>query len=123
MIRAGIWSRKGEFLGIAEVPVRSGGEATEHHRFSASRDPGEEEAPFTVHSFPGGYRVRIRKWWDEETEILWLATLEEGEESYMGLFSEEEVREVLSYLAASLETPGGVGVSGDDSRASGPEQS
>ena len=123
VIRAGIWSRQGEFLSVAEVPVAGGREVTEHHRPSASRDPGEEEVPITAHRFPGGYRVRVRKWWGEETEMLWLAPVEEGEESYMGLFSEEEMREVISYLVASPETPGSVGVRENVPRPSGPEQS
>lgn len=77
---------------------------------------------FTAHRFPGGYRVRIREWWDGGEEMLWLAPVEEGEEGYMGLFSEEEVREVLPHLAAPLETPDGLGVATNAHRASEPEQ-
>lgn len=121
-VRVGVWSRNGEFLGIAEIPVGSGGEAPEHSRLSASCDPGEEGMTLTAHRFPGGYRVRIREWWDGGEEMLWLAPVEEGEESYMGLFSEEEVREVLPHLAAPLEAPGGLGLGTNVPQASEPEQ-
>ena len=122
MVRVGVWSRKGEFLGIAEIPAGSGGGAPEHSRISASCDPGEEGMTFTAHRFRGGYRVRVREWWGGGEEMLWLAPVEEGEEGYMGLFSEEEVREVFPHLAASLETPGGLGAGTNAPRASEPEQ-
>lgn len=121
-VRLGAWSRTGEFLGIAEVPARSGGETPEHRRLPVSGDSGEEETPFTVHRFPGGYRVRIREWWGDGTEMLWLAPLEEGEESFMGLFSEEEVRELLPHLTVFLGTPGGLEVGTSVARESEPEQ-
>lgn len=109
-IRLGAWSRTGEFLGVVEISARSGKETPEHRRLPASCDPNEGEKPFTVHRFPGGYRVRIRKWWGDGTEMLWLAPVEEGEEGYIGLFSEEEVHEMIPHLAAFLETPGGLEV-------------
>lgn len=121
-LRVGVWSRKGEFLGIAEIPAGWGGGAPEHPRFSAGRDPGEEGMAFTAHRFPGGYRVRIREWWAGGEEVQWLAPVEEGEEGYMGLFSEEEVREVLPHLGAPLETPGGLGAGTNAPRAPEPGQ-
>lgn len=97
-VKVGVWSRKGEFLGMAGIPAGNEGEAPVHSRLSASRDPGEGGTTFTAHRFPGGYRVR--EWWDGGEEMLWLAPVEEGEESYMGLFSEEELRAAFPHLAA-----------------------
>lgn len=121
-IRLGAWSRTGEFLGIVEVPARSSEATPEHSRLSASGDSGEEETSFTVHRFPGGYRVRIREWWGDGEEMLWLAPVEEGEESYMGLFSEEEVRELLPRFAVFMETRCGSEVGTSVARPSEPEQ-
>ncbi|QIN84587.1 hypothetical protein GBA63_19495 [Rubrobacter tropicus] len=107
-IRVGIWSRKGEFLGAAEIPSRGGEAASGYVRLSASPHSGVEGMSFIAHRFPGGYRVRMEERWEGGEETLWLAPVEEGEESYMGLFSEEELRAAFPHLAA--EHPGGTRV-------------
>ena len=121
-ISVGIWSRKGEFLGVPESPARSSEATLEHSRLPASGDSGEEGTPFTVHRFPGGYRVRVEERREGDEEALWLAPVEEGEESYMGLFSEEEVRELLPRFAVFMETRCGSEVGTSVARPSEPEQ-
>ncbi len=74
-----------------------------HARLSASPRSEGEGMTFTVHPFPGGYRVRVEGW--KGGEALWLAPVEEGEEGYMGLFSEAELGAAFPHLAA--EQPGG----------------
>lgn len=76
----------------------------DHARLSASPRSGGEGMTFTVHPFPGGYRVRVEERKGGE-EALWLAPVEEGEEGYMGLFSEAELGAAFPHLAA--EQPGG----------------
>lgn len=99
----GIWSRTGEFLGVAEIPGSSGAEgAPDGTHLSTSRTLGEEGRTFTAHRFSEGYRVRVEERWKGGEEVLWLAPVEEGEESYMGLFSEEELDEVFPHLAAAF---------------------
>lgn len=51
----------------------------------------------------------MEEWGNGEDRTVWLAPLEEEEESYVGLFSEEEVRERFPYLLVALEMPDGVG--------------
>lgn len=62
---------------------------------------------FTLHSFPDGYRVLVEEWGcgEGKDRELWLAPMLEEEESYIGLFSEEEARELFPYLFAALELP------------------
>jgi hypothetical protein len=98
-VTVGVWSRKGEFLGAAEIQSGDGEAVLDHARLSASPRSGGERLTFTVHRFSGGHRVRVEERKGEE-EALWLAPVEEGEESYMGLFSEEELRAVFPHLAA-----------------------
>ena len=45
--------------------------------------------------------------WEGGEETLWLAPVEEGEEGYMGLFSEEELRAAFPHLAAEHSDSGG----------------
>ena len=73
----------------------------------AGRGSGERGVNFTLHAFPGGYRVLVEQWGRGEGEDreLWLAPVEEEEESYIGLLSEEEARELFPYLFAALELP------------------
>ena len=98
-IRVGVWSRTGEFLGVAEIPGGHGGEG-EGKYISASRGADGEGMTLTAYRFPGGYRVRIEEWWKGGEETLWLAPVEEGEEGYMGLFSEVDLRAAFPHLAA-----------------------
>ena len=70
-----------------------------------------------MHAFDGGYRVLAEEWGGGKDRATWLAPAEEEEESYIGLFSEEEVREGLPYLLAALEMPDGVVVDEDGSEA------
>lgn len=97
IVRVGVWSRKGRFLGTAEVPAEDGEALPDHVYLCASTYSGGEGLTLTAHRFPGGYRVRA----EGGDEVLWLAPVEEGEESYMGLFSEEELNEVLQLLASA----------------------
>jgi hypothetical protein len=50
----------------------------------------------------------VEEWGKGEDRALWLAPLEEEEESYIGLFSEEEIHERVPYLLAALEMPDSV---------------
>jgi hypothetical protein len=110
--RIGAWSKGGEFLGEALLAPSDGGALSGYAHCSVSRGTGERGIRFTLHAFDGGYRVLVEEWGQGETRALWLAPLEEEEESYVGLFSEEEVRERFPYLLAALEMPGGVRASG-----------
>ena len=85
---------------------------------SVSRGTEEHGVRFTLHAFDGGYRVLTEEWGRGEDRALWLAPAEEEEESYIGLFSEEEVREGFPYLLAALEMPDGIGVNERGSEAS-----
>lgn len=108
----GAWSRAGEILGRAELP-RVAGEALEGYAYcSVSRGTGERGVRFTLHAFDGGYRVLVEHWGNGEERELWLAPADEEEEAYIGLFSEEEVRERFPYLLAALDMPDGVEVQG-----------
>ena len=109
----GAWSGAGAFLGIAELPREGGGALEVYAYCSVSRGTGERGVRFTLHAFDGGYRVLVEHWGNGEDRSLWLAPAEEEEESYVGLFSEEEIRERFPYLLAALEIPDGVEIRGD----------
>lgn len=114
--KIGAWSGKGEFLGevsrLGERPGGGRGASGARAYCSVSRGSDEGRLTFTLHPFPGGYRVHVEEWGKEEDEhrALWLAPVDEEEESYIGLFSEEEARWTFPYLFAALEMPGGVRV-------------
>jgi hypothetical protein len=106
--KLGAWSKKGDFLGqVARLGDEAGGKAGGHTYLSAGRGSGERGVNFTLHSFPDGYRVLVEEWGRGEGEDreLWLAPMLEEEESYIGLLSEEEARELFPYLFAALELP------------------
>lgn len=109
----GAWSGAGGFLGRAELPREGGGALEDYAYCSVSRGTRERGVRFTLHAFDGGYRVLVEDWSDGEDRALWLAPAEEEEESYLGLFSEEEVRERFPYLLAALKIPDGVEIRGD----------
>ena len=114
----GAWSKGGEFLGEARL-VRGDGESlASYARCSLSRGTQGHGVRFTLHAFDGGYRVLMEEWGRGEDRMLWLAPAEEEEESYIGLLSEEEVREGFPYLLAALEMPDGVEVGERGSEAS-----
>lgn len=102
----GAWSKKGEFLGRVgrldggEPAGGTGGEAF----LSVGRGSEERGIAFTLHSFRAGYRVLVTERGSVEREF-WLAPVAEEEESYIGLFSEEEARESFPYLFAALGAP------------------
>ena len=104
----GAWSKGGEFLGEARFAREGGGALGGYAHCSVSRGTEERGIRFTLHAFGGGYRILVEEWGKGEDRVLWLAPLEEEEESYIGLFSEEEVRERFPYLLAALELPDGV---------------
>ena len=110
----GAWSKKGEFLGgVKRLGAEPGAEpgareAGSHAYLSAGRGSGDREVTFTLHSFSGGYRVLVEERVGGENKEMWLAPVSEEEESYIGLFSEEEARGLFPYLFAALEVPGGV---------------
>lgn len=103
----GAWSKKGEFLGGVRRPGGEVGarEAGSHTYLSVGRGSGDHEVIFTLHPFPGGYRVLMQKRTGGENKEMWLAPVSEEEESYIGLFSEEEARELFPYLFAALRAP------------------
>lgn len=106
----GAWSKKGEFLGrVRHLGCGTGREEGGDAFLSASRGSEERGIAFTLHSFRGGYRVLVKEWGRAERE-LWLAPVAEEEESYIGLFSEEEARETFPYLFAALVAPTSVEV-------------
>ena len=104
----GAWSRAGQLLGRAASPREAEGTLEGYAYLSVSRGTGEHGTRFTLHAFDGGYRVLVESWGDGEDRAVWLAPADEEEESYIGLFSEEEVRERFPYLLAALEMPDGV---------------
>ena len=106
----GAGSGAGEFLGRAELQREGAGALEDYAYCSVSLGTGERGVRFTLHAFDGGYRVLVEGWGNGEDRSLWLAPAEEEEESYLGLFSEEEVRERFPYLLAALEMPDGVGL-------------
>lgn len=109
----GVWSRAGKLLGTAK-PSAEGKSALEHYAHcSVSRGTEERGIRFTVHNFDGGYRILVEEWGEGGDRALWLAPVDEEEESYVGLFSEEEVKERFPYLLAALELPDRVEVCGD----------
>ena len=108
----GAWSRSGELLGGARLPRGTGGGLEGYAYCSVSRGTGERGIRFTLHGFDGGYRVLVENWGDGEDRTIWLAPADEEEESYIGLFSEEDVRERFPYLLAALELPDGIEVRG-----------
>jgi hypothetical protein len=103
--RVEAWSKGGEFLGEADIPRGGGGAVWSYAHCSVSRGTEERTIRFTLHVFGGGYRILYEEWGSGEDRALWLAPAEEEEESYIGLFSEEEVRERFPYLLAALEMP------------------
>lgn len=107
-VEIGAWSGKGEFLG---KPARFGEtyreESREGEHLYVGRGDEDHEITVTLHSFDGGYRVLVEQW-DQEERRIWLAPVEEEEESYIGLFSEEEAREAFPYLFAVLEVPASI---------------
>lgn len=116
--RIGAWSKGGKSLGGARAFREGGGSLRGYVHCSVSRGTEEYGVRFTLHAFGGGYRVLAEEWGRGEDRALWLAPAEEEEESYIGLFSEQEVREGFPYLFAALEIPDGVGVGEDGSEAS-----
>ena len=106
----GAWSGAGEFLGRAALAREGAGALEDYAYCSVSRGTAERGVRFTLHAFDGGYRVLVEDWGNGEDRSLWLAPAEEEEESYLGLFSEEEIRERFPYLLAALEIPDGVGL-------------
>jgi hypothetical protein len=110
--RLGAWSKGGEFLGEAHLARSSGGALGGYVHCSVSRGTEECGIRFTLHAFGGGYRILVEEWGKGEDRAVWLAPLEEEEESYIGLFSEKEVRGRFPYLLAALEIPDGVGTTG-----------
>lgn len=106
--RAGAWSKGGEFLGETRLTRGDGGVLGDYAHCSVSRGTEERGIRFTLHAFGGGYRILVEEWGKGEDRALWLAPLEEEEESYIGLFSEEEIRERFPYLLAALEMPASV---------------
>lgn len=107
-VEVGAWAAKGEFLG---KPARLGGagrgKTDEFAHLYVGRGDGDRGVAFALHSFDGGYRVLMEEWGPGERR-LWLAPVEEEEEGYIGLFSEEEAREAFPYLFAPLELPASV---------------
>jgi len=108
----GAWSKKGEFLGpVKHLGGEAGGGEVGGDTFLSIRRGSEERGiAFTLHSFRGGYRgyrILAEEWrlGEGEHRELWLAPVEEEEESYIGLFSEEEARAAFPYLFAALEAP------------------
>ncbi len=110
--RIGAWSKGGELLGEAHLARGGAGALNAYAHCSVSRGTGERGVRFTLHGFDGGYRVLVEEWENGENRTVWLAPLEDEEESYIGLFSEEEVRERFPYLLAALEMPDGAGPTG-----------
>lgn len=110
----GVWSRAGKLLGRARRSAEDRGALEDYAHCSVSRGTEERGIRFTVHTFDGGYRILVEEWGDEGDRALWLAPVDEEEESYVGLFSEEEVRERFPYLLAALEIPDGVEICGDE---------
>ena len=110
--RIGAWSKEGELLGEARLARGGAGALNAYAHCSVSRGTGERGVRFTLHGFDGGYRVLVEEWGEEESRAIWLAQLEEEEESYLGLFSEEDVRERFPYLLAALDIPEGVEATG-----------
>jgi len=108
--RAGAWSKGGEFLGETRLTRGDGGVLGDYAHCSVSRGTEERGIRFTLHAFGGGYRILVEEWGKGEDRALWLAPLEEEEESYIGLFSEEDIRERFPYLLAALEMPDSVRV-------------
>ena len=106
----GAWSKGGEFLGEARLARKSGESLASYAHCSVSRGTEGRGVRFTLHAFDGGYRVLAEEWGRGEDWAIWLAPAEEEEESYIGLLSEEEVREGFPYLLAALEMPDGVAV-------------
>ena len=101
--RAGAWSKGGEFLGEARLARGGGGVLGDYAHCSVSRGTEERGIRFTLHAFGRGYRILMEEWGKEEDRALWLAPLAEEEESYIGLFFEEEIRERFHYLLAVIE--------------------
>lgn len=99
----GLWSRRGELLGSFEVGEEESG-GVEFMRAGWRR--GAEEVSLVAVPFPGGYRVRLREAWRGAEKTLWIAPLEEGEEGYIGLFSEQELRKVFPRLAGEVRSSG-----------------
>lgn len=65
---------------------------------SVGRGSDDRGVTVTLHSFSGGYRVLVEEWGRGEDRVLWLASVEEGEKSYIGLFSEEKLRAAFPHL-------------------------
>lgn len=112
----GVWSRAGKLLGRAKRSVENRSALEDYAHCSVSRGTGERGIRFTVHTFDGGYRILVEEWGEGGDRALWLAPVDEEEESYVGLFSEEEVKERFPYLLAALEIPDGIEVRGDENR-------
>ncbi|WP_166397223.1 hypothetical protein [Rubrobacter marinus] len=108
----GVWSRAGELLGRAKRPPEGGGALEDYAYCSVSRGDEERGVRFTLHAFDGGYRVLVEEWGEGRDRACWQAPVDEEEESSVGLFSAEEVKERFPYLLAALEMPDGVEVRG-----------
>lgn len=105
-VEVGAWTAKGEFLGKpARLCGTGGGEASEAAHLYVGRGDRDWGIRFTLHSFDGGYRILLEEWSRGENTRVWLAPVDEEEESYIELFSEEEAREAFPYLFAALELP------------------
>ena len=110
----GAWSSQGEFLGLISdtfaVP-RDGysGEQPDDY-LHVGRGGTESGVSVTLHRFArggeAGYRVRVHQWNEEGESSYWIAPTVE-DEGYIGMFTEEEVRQGFPYLFAALEVPGG----------------
>ena len=116
--RIGAWSKGGDLLGEVRVSPGIGGSLSGYAHCSVSRGAEGRGVRFTLHWFDGGYRILAEEWGRGKDREIWLAPAEEEEESYIGLFSEEEVREGFPYLLAALEMPDGVVLDEDGSEAS-----
>lgn len=116
--RIGAWSKGGELLGEVSISRGSERSLSSYVHCSVSRGAEGRGVRFTLHAFDGGYRVLAEEWGRGKDRAIWLAPAEKEEESYIGLFSEEEVRKGFPYLLAALEMPDGVVVGEDGSEAS-----
>lgn len=111
----GMWSSRGEFLGMVSATIAPAGAsaAEDSHSDYLHVGHGGAEAgrSATLHRFARGgeegYRVQFRRWDESGEESYWLAPTVE-DEGYIGMFSEEEARRAFPYLFAAWELPGGI---------------
>lgn len=106
----GVWSSRGEFLGLVSDDAGSPG-------FGAEELPGSGEAEgrvsATLHRFARGgeegYRLQVRQPASEtggETSSYWIAPTVE-DEGYIGMFTEDEARRAFPDLFDDRAKQGG----------------